>query len=97
MGTPFRDSVVVNTWPYLGAALTSSVDGDIDSPSEEQETSTGPPNGTDRGDDDGVTHYCNTLVTMGAVVITPNRNDSPTANHCIHWNANMGALLAYQV
>lgn len=26
LGTPFRDSVVVNTWPYLGAALTSSVD-----------------------------------------------------------------------
>ena len=26
LGTPFRDSVVVNTWPYLGAALTSSHD-----------------------------------------------------------------------
>ena len=72
MGTPFRDSVVVNTWPYLGAALTSSVDEDAANPSEEQETSTGPPNDTDCGGDDGASNSRNTLINMGTVVITPN-------------------------
>ena len=42
MGTPFRDSVVVNTWPYLGAALTSSVD---DSVSARTQRSRRPPTG----------------------------------------------------
>ena len=70
MGTPFRDSVVVNTWPYLGAALTSAEYEDASNPPEEQEPSTAPPNVTDRGGDDGAPSPNNSLISMGAVIIT---------------------------
>ena len=97
MGTPFRDSVVVSTWPYLGAALTSSVDDDAGTPTGEQEAASRPHNDTGHEDDVVVAHPRNTLVNMGAVLVTQNRSDAPTAHHSTQWGANMRALLAYQV
>ena len=97
MGTPFRDSVVVNTWPYLGAALTSSVDDDAGTHTEEQEADNGPSNGLNCGNDVEASHPRNTLVTMGAVVVTQGRSDPPIANNDTQWTAAMKALLAYQV
>lgn len=71
MGTPFRDSVVVNTWPYLGAALTSSVDdshigtltSDLETANELFSENTGV--NADAGPDSR-----NALISMGAVVLT---------------------------
>ena len=97
MGTPFRDSVVVNTWPYLGAALTSSVDDDAGTHTEEQEADNGPSNGLNCGNDVEASHPRNTLVTMGAVVVTQGRSDPPTANTDTQWNAATKALSAHQV
>ena len=92
MGTPFRDSVVVNTWPYLGAALTSSVDDDADAHTEEQEAANGPPNGLNCEDDAVAPQSRSTLVTMGAVLVTQGRSDPPTANNFTQWTAAMKAL-----
>ena len=98
MGTPFRDSVVVNTWPYLGPALTSSVDNsDVGMHTEEQEAANGSSNSLNGGSGVAASHPRNTLVAMGAVVVTQGRSDAPTASNDAQWTAAMKALLAYQV
>ena len=93
MGTPFRDSVVVSTWPYLGAALTSSVDDDADTHTHtgEQEAANRPHNDTGHEDDAVVAHPHNTLVNMGAVLVTQNRTEAPTPHHSTQWDANMSS------
>ena len=96
VGTPFRDSVVVNTWPYLGAALTSAVDGDTDAHTEEHETTDGPPSGRNSENDSATPQSRNTLVTMGAVLVSQGRSDPPTVSNSTQWTAAMEALLAYQ-
>ena len=98
MGTPFRDSVVVNTWPYLGAALTSSVDNSgADTHPEEQETANGSSSDFTGGNGGAETSPRNTHVSMGAVVLTQGRANPPSANNNAQWIEAMKALLAYQV
>ena len=98
MGTPFRDSVVVNTWPYLGAALTSSVDNSgVGIHAEEQETANGSSNDLTGGNGGASTNPRNTLVSMGDVVLTQGRNDPISASDNAQWTEAMKALLAYQV
>ena len=98
MGTPLRDSVVVNTWPYLGAALTSSVDNsDVGTHTEEQEAANGTSKDLNGGSGVAATNPHNTVVAMGAVVVTQGRSDPPSASNDAQWTAAMQALLAYQV
>ena len=95
MGIPFR---VVNTWPYLGAALTSTVDDScVGTHSEEQETADGSTSDLTGGNDGAETNPRNTLVSMGAIVLTHGRANPPSANNNAQWTEAMKALLAYQV
>ena len=64
---------------------------------EEQETANRPSNGLNCEDDAVAPHSRDTLVTMGAVLVTQGRSDPPIANNFTQWTAAMKALLAYQV
>ena len=96
-GTPFGDSVVVNTWPYLGAAVTSSGDDSHASTSSTAHESTSELADASTGvDADTETSSRNTLFSMGAVVLTQVRTDSTPVNSSTQWAEDMKALLAYQ-
>ena len=96
IGTPFRDSVVVNTWPYLGAALTSAENEDASNPPEEQVPSSDPPNVAARGGGDGAPSTNHSLISMGAVVVTSERAHTAATNRHATWSADMRALLKFQ-
>ena len=69
-GTPFGANAVVNTWPYLGAAVTSSVDDSHASIPLAGAGTTNPEiNDVPRSDTHAEEMPHTTLVSIGAVVI----------------------------